>query len=106
MAQTLFSLKGTQPADPSERAVADHLTNEMTRAFGLPVPAHLSAPHRCQLSTVFFARKHLPERKLSGSAVPLLVSPDGDGTVMVVPARYWPKRLVREWRQVESLREH
>ncbi|MBS0265991.1 MAG: hypothetical protein JSS02_28930, partial [Planctomycetes bacterium] len=39
VARKLQSLKHTTPEDPGLRAVADHLTNEQTRRFGLPVPA-------------------------------------------------------------------
>jgi len=87
IAKRIYALKGTQPSDPRERHLADHLTNERTRRFGLRVPETLGATFPCYLSTLMFPRKHLPNRQLEHPFFPVLVLPEGE--VLFLPARYW-----------------
>ena len=47
------------------------------------------------LPTMIF-RKLLPRRKLCGSLLPIIASPDCD-TVMVLPKRYWTKEFRAAW---------
>jgi hypothetical protein len=98
IARALFDLKGTAPAAAEERTIADYLANERIRVFGLPVPNSFDARAPCRISTVFFERRHLPDRKLTLSYFPLLISGREDGAAMVAPARYWPPSFVRLWR--------
>lgn len=99
IASRLYALKGTKPDDPQRRAIADHLTNEMTRVFGLPVPAALSPNRRCLVSTTYVVRKHLPKpgHCLRGSLLPLIVHPTPPHVALPLPSRYWPKPLVEWW---------
>lgn len=97
VAHRLGQLKGTEPTNRRERAIAYHLTNEYTRVFGLPVPGHLSSDHRCEISTVLFARHHLPNGMLARPLFPALVSPRHPRLATVVPSRYWPEELVAWW---------
>lgn len=100
IAQHIFKLKGTQPADPDEARIARHLTNEMTRAFAMPVPRSFSADGAADgllLSTVLIARKHLPNHRLSLGHFPVLVSEECRGSVMILPGRWWPRALAEEW---------
>jgi hypothetical protein len=60
IARKLFSLKGTQQSNPALAAIANHLTNERTRAFGLPVPPAISPAARCHMSSTLLVRKHPP----------------------------------------------
>jgi len=97
VAHSLFDLKGTQPAPGPLRTFAEHLTNERTRAFGLEVPASISPLLDCEVSTIFFARRHLPGGVLSCPFFPILLLPRAPHLVMVLPARYWPPPLLRLW---------
>ena len=45
VARELSKLKGTEPTDDGCARIAAHLTNEMTRVYGLKVPRSLSPPH-------------------------------------------------------------
>jgi hypothetical protein len=97
IARQLFALKGTKPAGPGLAAIAQHLTNERTRVFGLPVPASISPKANCQISTTLLVRKHLPRHRLAGSYFPLLVSKPEPRVVLPLPARYWPPELIEQW---------
>ena len=93
----LFALKGTTPAEPMAGTMAQHLTNEYSRPFGLPVPPAIH-PGSLVLSTVYVYRPHLPSpRYLCRSLVPLVVSPTAPRTAMLLPARYWPADLLDWW---------
>jgi hypothetical protein len=97
LAMALFDLKGTQPAEPALRPIADHLTDEYQRVFGMPVPASISPGLRCEISTTYVERKHLPGGRLIDGLLPLIVSPRQPRYVIPLPARYWPQELVALW---------
>ncbi len=98
IASKLFALKGSIPTDPLMKAIADHLTNEMTRVFGLQVPPAFSPHARCLMTTTYVVRKHLPgpDHCLRKPLLPILALPDPPHVVLPLPSRYWPKS-VREW---------
>lgn len=97
VAHQLFSLKGTEPADPDLAPIAEYLTNEMIRVFGLAVPKTISANLPCRISTTFFVRKHLPLRRLCTPLLPIVVNPVEPYVAMPLPARYWPQSLIDWW---------
>ncbi|MCO4780823.1 MAG: DUF695 domain-containing protein [Candidatus Cloacimonetes bacterium] len=89
VAKKLFALKETKPEDRKLREIADYLTNERTRVFGLLVPSSLSEQHTCRISTTFFVTKHLHESYLKSSLIPVFVSPGKPYLAMPVPCKYW-----------------
>jgi hypothetical protein len=93
----IFDLKGESVDDPELQAVGDHLANEMTRTFGQPVPEKLSPGLRCETTTVYVVRRHLPRRWLCGPLMPIVVAPEPPRLAMVLPAHYWPPELARWW---------
>lgn len=99
VASRIFQLKNTQPSDARLRHIADHLTNELTRVFGLSVPSSLSPFFRCRLSTTLFVRQHLPNRRLCAPYFPLIVNPVEPHVVLPLPERYWPESLRDFWVQ-------
>src|SRR5262249_16983578 len=94
IASEIFDLKGTTPEEAGLRAIADHLTNERTRVYGLPVPRSLSPRIQCRISTTFFVRKHLPNGRLCSGSLPLVVNPNEPHFAMPLPQKYWPEELV------------
>lgn len=98
-AMQIGSLKGTRPRDPKLRPIAEHLTNEYTRVFGLPVPSSFCPYGRYQISTTQFFRKHLPRRKICKPLLPLIVSRRKPRVVLPLPERYWPEEFVEWWVQ-------
>ena len=65
-ASRLFDLKGTQPEDPDTRALAEHLTVETTRRFGLRVPSGLSGGMPCRCASLMIFRKIMSEAQRQG----------------------------------------
>ena len=96
VARELFALKGTHPHDRGLAAIADYLTDEHVRVFGLPVPSTISPVTPCLVSTTFFCRKHLPNGVISNPLMPILVNPSEPYVALPLPARYWPEELLDE----------
>jgi len=100
VASQLFQLKGTTPTDPELKKFADMLTDEMVRTVGLQVPSQLSRGIPLFEAATFICRKHLPPPSyLTGSMFPLVVSPKKPFYNFPLPARYWPKSLIRSWKR-------
>lgn len=97
VARKLFALKGTEPGDSNLAPIAEYLTDERIRVFGLRVPSHISPDLRCQISSTFFVRKHLPHRRLCAGFLPLIVNPVKPFVVMPLPEGYWPDALLEWW---------
>ncbi len=112
VAEALFALKGQSAtlnaSDPEQsplRRIADYLENERIRVFGIPVPVQISK-HQLLISTIFFERAHLPDRKLSLSCFPVLISNRCPGAAMVLPSRWWPADFIALWQQLEEQRRY
>jgi hypothetical protein len=98
VARRLFELKGTSGHPPATGVIANHLTNELTRLFGCPVPPALSSGGPAlELSTTVFERNHLPQGCLRRSWMPLVVHPGPVHYVTVLPKWYWPESLLQNW---------
>ncbi|MBX3671122.1 MAG: hypothetical protein KF778_22220 [Rhodocyclaceae bacterium] len=80
--------------------LAGHADDPSPRPMGLSVPESIS---HCglQFTSVYFERRHLPGGKLGAGLLPVLVSEDHPGCVMVLPARWWPDALLDLWRGPE-----
>lgn len=97
IAQQLYGLKGTTPSDTELLSIADYLADEMTRVFGLQVPATISPEYRCRISTTYFYRRHLPGGRLRAPMMPILVNPREPYVALPLPGRYWPAPLLSWW---------
>lgn len=95
-AGALAALKNTRPEDPVLRAIADHLTGELTRVCGMSVPPGLSQSGLL-VSTLLIHRKHLPDNKLSLPIIPLLINDRMPGVATVFPSRWWPSNFLDTW---------
>ncbi len=102
VARKLYALKGTRPEQPELAGIANYLTDEMVRTFGLAVPEVLAPSPQLRISSVFFHRGHLPGRMLASSFYPLLVSEETEGVVMVLPGRWWPAELAKNWEDFKA----
>ncbi len=60
------------------------------RTSGHDLPASIGA-RGLQTASLLFFRKHLRGGVLSGGKLPLLVSPEHPGIVMMLPSKYWPE---------------
>ena len=99
IAGSLYALKHTQPDDPELAPIADYLTKEVVRVYGMPVPKSISPRHACRISTVYVVRKQLPSprRKLSQLLIPIIVAPNPPHVALPLPSRYWPEALIDWW---------
>jgi len=90
-------LKDAERPDPALAEISRVLTDEMSRPFGISLPPALSPNAPCALSTVFVARKHLPNAVLSQSFFPMLVLDRQPRVAMIVPSRYWSPGFTDFW---------
>lgn len=99
VAGELFRLKGTKPSDQELRPIADYLADEIIRVFGLPVPTCISPSISCTISTTIFVRKHLPNRRLCSTLLPVIVNRREPYIATPLPERYWPREFIEWWQQ-------
>ena len=97
LARMLYSLAGTEPVDKELIQLAQGLSDEMSRQYGLPVPMKFSPIAECFVSTTLIVRNHLPNGVLSGSCLPFLVNDQTPSTVTVLPSFFWPEWLAEQW---------
>ncbi|ANM31348.1 hypothetical protein ABI59_19870 [Acidobacteria bacterium Mor1] len=96
-ASEIYSLKDTTPAKRELREIADSVTDELARSFDMRVPESLSGGYPLVESTTFITRRHIPNRVLSGSFFPLLISPSAPHYNFPVPSRFWPESFLSCW---------
>jgi hypothetical protein len=104
IADALYKLKGTQPADAQRRAFADLLTVETARGMRFPVPTSMSGGRAVYHSSIVLPRKHLPGGRLGDRLLPIFLDPADTGAVLLVPAAYWPRRFLASWAEGEGRR--
>ncbi|HEY0584970.1 MAG TPA: hypothetical protein VGD52_02465 [Pseudoduganella sp.] len=100
LATAVSAYKCTRPLDHRLAFLADHMTAETTRSFGLPLPLRLSSAD-LRMTTIFFERKHLPGGYLHSSPVPLLIHDAYPGIVTVLPHRFWTAEVTAHARRYE-----
>lgn len=89
IASTAYAHKGqTEPVDPNLASLANHLGNQLTRVFGLPIAPSISRGRTAYCSTTLFRRASFPDRIVRGRLFPLLIDPT---TLMAIPLPhpYW-----------------
>lgn len=91
-ATAMYGLKGLRLRNPWLKFFAQALTHERVRTSGYELPASLGA-RGLQTATLLFFRQHLRDGVLAGGRLPLLVSREHPGIVMMLPAKYWPDDL-------------
>lgn len=104
LASEIGDLKEEMSEDPAVQKIADYLKDERIRVFGWPIPTTMDPKGMFQISTVFFARHHLPNKKLSGAVFPVIIDKDNPSVAMVLPYKYWPKDLIDAWNQQRNNR--
>jgi hypothetical protein len=88
----------TEPPDRAHEQVAAVLTKGADLTVRVPVPVALTGGLRhVYLTSVIVQRSHLPDGYLRANILPLLTAPDRTPATMVLPSRYWPGWLLRQW---------
>ncbi|MES3021460.1 MAG: hypothetical protein V4857_07720 [Pseudomonadota bacterium] len=95
----LYDLKGTSDelGDADEKAFAEQLEDELIRGYGTRIPARLAHGFDLRASTIFFQRRHIPNRVITGSLFPILYLEESPMVAVMVPHRFWPKELLEAW---------
>lgn len=101
IARRLFQLKNTTPSEPSERQLAEMITDEMQRGMGWSVPKSCTAGRDVTSTTLIVFRSHLSDRILRCSVFPMLTHPETKA-VMIVPSKYWPPTFFATWFSTKS----
>jgi hypothetical protein len=98
VANSVFSLKRTRPRDEDEAILSRHFRDGRMQLYGFEIPNRFCPTMRCYLTSTYFTRKHLPERRLSKTTLPIVVEPHPPYHATPLPKRYWPQELVEWWK--------
>jgi hypothetical protein len=102
MCESLFELKGTNPAEADAAAFARMITNELTRGMRLKVPRSIAQGRVVYHSSLMLTRKHLPEGYLARKLLPVFADPQPSGRLLIVPAAFWPASLTQWWKNPDA----
>lgn len=105
VANKLFALKGTEPDDPDLAPIAEYLTDQYIRVFGLPVPKSISPNINCFISTTVFFRKHLPAQRVICPLFPILINNQSPYIATPLPEKFWPGDFKEQWVQYGASEE-
>jgi len=94
LATKLFSYKGTDGAPENIKKITDSITDEYDRLYNIKLPDSMDIKSNVFFTTLMIYRKHLPDRKLSGSVFPLITSPENLQSAMILPQKYWTSVFV------------
>ncbi|MEP3479691.1 MAG: hypothetical protein ABJZ55_10620 [Fuerstiella sp.] len=97
IAHSLYELKGTVPNEPHLRQLAECLTDERARTFGVRIPPSVSGHLRLVESSTFITRKHLPNRVLTLPFFPIVVASQAPYYNFPLPSRFWPEQFIEFW---------
>jgi hypothetical protein len=97
IARSIGELKGTLPRNKVARQFAEAVTDEMKRTLRMQIPEEFCDGRKVYFTTLFFQPNHFPDGFIARGFMPLLISPKRTDATMVLPAKYWPKDLLRLW---------
>lgn len=97
IARHLNELRGTEPTDPDLARVLAAIEPHERREMHVRLPDSLTGGRECYVSEVFLHRDHMPNRWLAGEEFPILCLPKETQACALLPSRYWPADLTREW---------
>lgn len=96
-ADKMFRLKGKSPDDEHLRKIANMLTDELERSFGIPVPKEFCSSYQLYEASTFISRKHLPNGILNKGVFPMLISHCSPYWCIPLPSKYWSKSMIDYW---------
>jgi hypothetical protein len=98
----LFARKGKRQELPALQLYADHLRDERSRVFDWRTPPE-SMPYPLTASTTYAHAARLPGKRLVFPVLPMLVSDDCPGSVVIAPWQVWPAGVFAQW--AEALKD-
>jgi hypothetical protein len=97
VARDLLALMYTAPEHAEMQDIVGNLENENATPYGVRVPRMGGQRHSLLISTIFFSRKHIPQRRLRKNYLPILIFADKPKYAMPLPEKYWPEKLLEHW---------
>lgn len=97
IANSLFSLKGTNVEDSEIKKFVDVITDEMTALYNVQLPNKVTKNKAVFYTTIMVRRSHLPTKYLKLGWFPILTCPNKTKASIILPSRYWSNDLINEW---------
>lgn len=100
IAWELYELKDRHVEHPEVidlKAIANAITNETDCLFNIKIPESIALDRVVYYTTIAVYRQDLPTKYLRNNWFPLLIAPGVTENVMILPAKYWHRNLVRTW---------
>lgn len=100
IAWELYELKNRRIEHPEVidlKAIANAITNETDCLFNIKIPESIALDRVVYYTTIAVYRQDLPTKCLRNNWFPLLIAPGVTENVMILPAKYWHRNLVRAW---------
>lgn len=99
LAHDLYSLKGNSDdlEDLETKDYAMHLEDEHTHRYGIDVPKSIINKDKYFISTIYFQRKHLPNKYISNGLVPVLYLDQLSNRIVTIPHQYWSEEFKNWW---------
>ncbi|MEN2776615.1 hypothetical protein [Acetivibrio clariflavus] len=97
----LIDIADGYSADSEFRNLTRILNEEMSAHFNILLPFSICNGRKVYFTTIMVHRKHLPSNYLKSGWFPLLVCPSKTKASIILPYRYWDRKLVQMWRMKE-----
>jgi hypothetical protein len=97
--QSFLQLDRKDPQQAPLWALGNRMAQETERVIGVEIPSQIYQG-RLLLSTALVYRPHLPKGVLSGAYFPILISDKCVGSTMILPSRWWPPGLAKNWQRI------
>lgn len=102
-ARALAEIHIGQHREEDVRELARALSDDETIQWKIPIPARLTQGVACFYAATMISRRHLPQKCLDGSLLPLLICPERTDVTMVLPGEYWSPRCRGVFQQSPEL---
>lgn len=93
----LLELKDEKQTDPALEYYGNHLREETTRVFGWRTPQSLYPYELRASTTIFMSEVNFPGYAMVSPLIPILVSNECPGSVIIAPWQLWPKEIFEDW---------
>jgi hypothetical protein len=97
IASNIYSTKNKTDISDDLKEFSDIITDEKVRSFNIKLPSSIANDRNVYFTTILVERKHLPNKILSGSTLPMIVAPEKTDACNIIPFKYWSKKYKKEW---------
>lgn len=100
IAARLLNMKSDQQSDPALEKYREHLLAETTRIFAWCTPPSLLPYPLLASTTIFNSEINFPGYAMVNPVIPILVSDECPGCIIIAPWQLWPKAVFDEWNEM------